>query len=133
MKPKPGRREQWHRRISDQERTGESIRTYCREHGVSESSFYSWRKRLRSEQTAMTEPPPTGPALKPEPQPSDAATTHPTPGLTAPQSSPTHPGTTQKDPPSPTRTSPQNYAESPSSCLRGRYPQITSCGGPRRC
>lgn len=44
-----GRRELWRRRIAQQEKSGTSIRAFCREEGLSEPSFYAWRKRLRSE------------------------------------------------------------------------------------
>jgi len=41
------RRELWRWRISKQESTGQAIRAFCREHGLSESTFYVWRKLLR--------------------------------------------------------------------------------------
>jgi hypothetical protein len=40
------RRELWRWRISEQESTGQAIRAFCREHGLRESAFYAWRKRL---------------------------------------------------------------------------------------
>ncbi len=39
--------EYWRRLIGEQETAGAPVRKYCREHGVSEQSFYAWRKRLR--------------------------------------------------------------------------------------
>ena len=40
------RREQWRQRISEQEKSGQSARAYCREHKVNEHAFYQWRQRL---------------------------------------------------------------------------------------
>ena len=42
----PERRELWRQRIAQQEASGESIRAYCRDHRLSEHSFYLWRKQL---------------------------------------------------------------------------------------
>ncbi len=35
--------------IAEQEKSGQSIRVYCQERGISEYGFYSWRQRLRKE------------------------------------------------------------------------------------
>jgi Transposase len=43
------RREQWRQMIGEQEKSRVSVRAFCRERGVSEFSFYSWRKRLLKE------------------------------------------------------------------------------------
>ena len=43
-------REYWRRVIADQEASGSSVRQYCREHGIGEQSFYTWRRRLREAQ-----------------------------------------------------------------------------------
>ena len=43
------RREQWRQMIAEQEKSGQSIRVYCQNRGVSEYAFYSWRQRLRKE------------------------------------------------------------------------------------
>ncbi len=43
------RREQWRQMIAEQETSGQSIRVYCQNRGVSEYAFYSWRQRLRKE------------------------------------------------------------------------------------
>jgi hypothetical protein len=32
--------------IRQHERSGAAVKVFCRDHGVSEPSFYSWRKRL---------------------------------------------------------------------------------------
>src|SRR6476646_7325516 len=39
--------EQWRERISEQERSGLSIKQFCTERGLTLWSFYDWRKRLR--------------------------------------------------------------------------------------
>ncbi len=40
-------REQWTRMIELQEKSGQSVKVFCRERGLGEASFYRWRKRLR--------------------------------------------------------------------------------------
>ncbi len=42
------RRQKWVDLIGRQERSGKAVNVFCREHGVSEPSFYSWRKRLKA-------------------------------------------------------------------------------------
>jgi hypothetical protein len=37
----------WRGQVRQQERSGLSIRKYCRREGVSEGNFYYWRRRLR--------------------------------------------------------------------------------------
>jgi len=37
----------WRELIERQQQSGQSIRAFCDEEGVSEPSFFSWRKRLR--------------------------------------------------------------------------------------
>jgi hypothetical protein len=37
---------EWAERIATQQRSGLSVKQFCKEQGVSEYSFYSWRKRL---------------------------------------------------------------------------------------
>jgi transposase-like protein len=47
MGGKPGGREEyWRERIAEHQRSGKSVARFCSEHGVTEQSFYSWRKRL---------------------------------------------------------------------------------------
>jgi hypothetical protein len=45
-KPASGKDDQWAERIAEQERSGLSVKQFCKERGVSEYSFYTWRKRL---------------------------------------------------------------------------------------
>ena len=44
------RREYWRERIAEQERSGVSVPRFCEEQGLTEQSFYVWRKRLRKQQ-----------------------------------------------------------------------------------
>jgi hypothetical protein len=43
------RREQWRKRVREQETTTQPIRAFCRERGLKEPMFYAWRQRLRAE------------------------------------------------------------------------------------
>ena len=38
--------EEWAERIEAQQRSGMSVKQFCRERGLTEYSFYAWRKRL---------------------------------------------------------------------------------------
>ena len=42
--PKAG---EWAERIAAQQRSGMSVKQFCKEQGLTEYSFYAWRKRLR--------------------------------------------------------------------------------------
>jgi transposase-like protein len=39
----------WRERIEDQERSGTSVRQFCKEHELAEHCFYAWRRRLREQ------------------------------------------------------------------------------------
>jgi transposase-like protein len=39
----------WRPRIAQQQQSGTSVRAFCQQHGISEYSFYHWRKRLREQ------------------------------------------------------------------------------------
>jgi transposase len=39
--------DEWAERIAAQQRGGISVKQFCKEQGVSEYSFYTWRKRLQ--------------------------------------------------------------------------------------
>jgi hypothetical protein len=39
----------WREQVAQQERSGLSVKQFCETHGVTEQSFYVWRKRLRKE------------------------------------------------------------------------------------
>jgi len=45
-------REQWRQRIAQQQSGGQSAAAFCREQGVSENSFYFWKRRLRQDVAA---------------------------------------------------------------------------------
>ncbi len=47
------RRELWRRNIAQQEKSGHSVRVFCREQGLSEPAFYAWRQRLRKQSTPV--------------------------------------------------------------------------------
>jgi len=40
----------WRERIAEHERSGMSVQQFCEERGVTEQSFYVWRKRLRKQE-----------------------------------------------------------------------------------
>jgi transposase len=42
--------DQWRERISEQQRSGLSIKQFCKQQGIAEHRFYDWRKRLRDKQ-----------------------------------------------------------------------------------
>jgi hypothetical protein len=42
--------DEWRERISEQERSGLSVRQFCKERELAEHSFYAWRKRLRKQE-----------------------------------------------------------------------------------
>ena len=42
--------DQWGERIAEQTRSGVSVKQFCKERGLTECSFYAWRKRLRKQQ-----------------------------------------------------------------------------------
>jgi transposase-like protein len=39
----------WQQVIAQQEKSGQSVRAFCRERDISEHSLYMWRQRLRRE------------------------------------------------------------------------------------
>jgi transposase-like protein len=41
------KRAYWSKLMAEQEASGQTIRAFCRERGVADHCFYSWRKRLR--------------------------------------------------------------------------------------
>jgi transposase-like protein len=58
----------WAALIASQPSSGQSVRAFCGEHGVSEHSFYMWRKRLRPAQRvafALLEAAPTAASASP--------------------------------------------------------------------
>jgi hypothetical protein len=47
------RDEDWRTQISAQERSGISVKQFCQQQGLTEQSFYYWRKRLQTTTTSM--------------------------------------------------------------------------------
>jgi transposase-like protein len=43
------RLEYWRRMLADYEQSGKTIREFCQKQGVSDYSFYAWRKRIGRE------------------------------------------------------------------------------------
>lgn len=41
---------EWAERIAAQQRSGISVKQFCKEQGLTEYSFYAWRKRLQGNQ-----------------------------------------------------------------------------------
>ena len=56
------RRDYWRERIAEQERSGLTVGRFCKEQGLTEQSFYLWRKRLRKQQPMRFALVETGPA-----------------------------------------------------------------------
>jgi transposase-like protein len=47
----PTKTEQWRERLAEHERSGLSVKQFCQERGITQWSFYAWRKRLREQGT----------------------------------------------------------------------------------
>ena len=39
----------WRRLVSEQARSGQSVKTFCREHGLCRPYFFVWKKRLEED------------------------------------------------------------------------------------
>lgn len=46
-KPANSKADEWAERIAAQQRSGISVKQFCKEQGLTECSFYCWRKRLQ--------------------------------------------------------------------------------------
>ncbi len=46
-KPANPKADEWAERIAAQQRSGMSVKQFCKEQGLTEYSFYAWRKRLQ--------------------------------------------------------------------------------------
>ena len=62
------RRAYWHEHVAEQERSGRSVQQFCKEKGITEQSFYVWRKRLRRQEPARFALVETGPARQHAPK-----------------------------------------------------------------
>ncbi len=51
MEPRPAnpKANEWAERIAAQQRSGISVKQFCKERGLTECSFYAWRKRLQEQ------------------------------------------------------------------------------------
>jgi len=58
----------WRERITEQERSGIPVQHFCKERGITEQSFYVWRKRLRKQEPARFALVETGPARQHAPK-----------------------------------------------------------------
>ena len=47
QRPANSKADQWAERIAAQQRSGISVKQFCKEQGLTEYSFYAWRKRLQ--------------------------------------------------------------------------------------
>jgi hypothetical protein len=47
QKPANPKADEWSERIAAQPRSGMPVKQFCKEHGLTEYSFYAWRKRLQ--------------------------------------------------------------------------------------
>lgn len=48
-RPANPKADEWAERIAAQRASGMSVRRFCREQGLTEHSFYAWRKRLQEQ------------------------------------------------------------------------------------
>ena len=62
-------REQWRKRIAQQQSSGKSVAAFCRDGGVSENSFYFWKRHLREADAATFVELKTSAAAVPEARP----------------------------------------------------------------
>jgi transposase-like protein len=46
-KPTNPKADEWAERIAAQQRSGMSVKQFCKDQGLTEYSFYAWRKRLQ--------------------------------------------------------------------------------------
>lgn len=56
------RRDYWQKLVEEQAGSGQNVVTFCHERGISDVSFYTWRKRLKNEtpvKFALVEPTPS--------------------------------------------------------------------------
>ena len=49
-RPSISKSDEWAERIAAQQRSGTSVKQFCKEQGLTEYSFYAWRKRLQKKE-----------------------------------------------------------------------------------
>ncbi len=54
LKTRAARREHWRQVIEAAERSGETIRGYCRRQKIHTSHYYDWRRRLQQDEPEVT-------------------------------------------------------------------------------
>lgn len=52
-KPATPKADEWAEQIAAQQRSGSSVKQFCKERGLTECSFYAWRKRLKQKGPAV--------------------------------------------------------------------------------
>jgi transposase-like protein len=62
---KAARIEYWRELIARQAASGMAVQRFCKEHGLTEQSFYAWRKRLKKEQPMQFVLVQSGPVAQP--------------------------------------------------------------------
>jgi hypothetical protein len=50
IEEKVSKADEWNERIDTQQHSGVSVKQFCKEQGLTECSFYAWRKRLRKKE-----------------------------------------------------------------------------------
>ena len=50
----PALERRWRERVARWSTSGLSVRAYCRQHGLIEASFYSWKRELQARDAAMS-------------------------------------------------------------------------------
>lgn len=60
----PAREQFWRQTIAEQQAGGRTVRDFCRDRQLAETSFHHWRRELRERDAARTRPP-TPPAFVP--------------------------------------------------------------------
>jgi hypothetical protein len=48
--PASSKADEWAKRIAAQQRSGSSVKQFCKEQSITEYSFYAWRKRLQKKE-----------------------------------------------------------------------------------
>ena len=57
MKRDAGKEKFWREAIAEASSSGQSVREFCRQRGLKEGLFYSWRRELRLRDTEAADPP----------------------------------------------------------------------------
>jgi transposase-like protein len=63
----PQRQQQWQAAVGQWQRSGRSVREYCRSEGLKESAFYFWRRKLAQESLKGDGPSPVGETRRGQP------------------------------------------------------------------